>query len=1630
VGQYDVARTLGGVPERAAATAVRFADMNASGTTDIVWIDVSGAPDQAWRYLELFPNGRAGLLSRIDNGLGKVTNVSYASAAKDAAAARAAGKPWVGRMNVAMAVVKRVEVDASLGDPMIAMEYVYRDGTYAPRERTFATFAGGAERQVGDEHTPTLILESTFDPGVEHRTLRGAVLRTEARDEQGYVFSRTTSQHATRSLGKSQDGRDIEYSYKRAELIEHVEGSPSPESRTTLTEWEQDDYGNLTTEWRWGEVVGTEKLVGGDEAITRRTFANNVEDWILGRVATEELIDGAGSRVSMVRSYYDGAPFQGLTLGLVARGDLSRVEEWVGPSPDSFELESSMAYDSDGHLTETKDSRGGGRLFEYDPVDRVVLRAEGVKLDGRTLRVASTGDAAIGRPLSITGYDGQTTTLRYDALARLVAMERPGDSPGAPSVRYSYETLPGLSRVITERRVSLGGDLWERTEELYDGLGRRRAALTKADEGTWALGGVVLFDRRGEQRKQLDTKAIPTSERDTLDILKDGPGVEFWRDAIARPTETVSRLGTVVRNRYSPFSVGHWDGAQADLSSPYEHTPVVTASDGLGRTVLVRRTLQGAPVDSTFEYDAAGSLVARVDPEGNVSRYAYDGRRRLIVVDDPDTGERSFSYDATGNLLEVKRPDGSRVVYAYDLAGRELSVDMGGDGSTEVTRIWDLDPANPQDESFRGRSVSVSDPTGSKHFAYDARGRVVRTEQVVDGRGYTFDSAYDNLDRLILNGYPDGSSIRIRFNLLGQPVEYGRAIRVGYDPDGVESSLQFNTAVVAELKHDEDQRPVELKIVSPSGSEIEHLSWRFDGADNPLEVDDLRVGIAADADRTEHYSYDNLYRLRKAQAPWGWAEWAYSPSGNTLSRSSSVPLLHAGDLAFGQGAGPHAMTRVGTRTISYDLLGRMKSDGERSYGWNELDQLVRVESVTGGAVTSRYDADGIRIVREEATSGGAQDTAWFLSPWAEVRNGKLVRYVVHGGRRVARLADATGRPPTGALRSRGSGPAAGSRPHELSLALLLLSGVLLMAVGRTCRMVTPRLRGAGVALALALWGCSDSASPQAAQAATDPEGTVIEFGSDDTLLHHDPLGSLLAETSGVGAPTAAFATYPYGLVRYDTSSETRKFAGAPRDESVYLDAMGRRFYAPDLGVWTSPDPAALESPESWARDPRAPASPYAYGNLSPISSLDQDGDWAGAVLAAVVVVGMGALVQHSDDWAGHAMAASLAAAPLIPANAYRAAAVMAATQVKSSDDVAGHLEVASIAAGGIKPAPAPVAPPPRIAATRPNPASAPKARPAPVAKPATPSGLCFVAGTLVTTAAGLVPIESLHVGDRVLTMGDDSAASTSVDETWRDVRAAMPNPDGSGDVIELEMLRPSQWLSEVGAAEGKWIGLSLDELELIGPAQILSIDPVPEPRQGPGHVVLATMSHWNGYVLDLRLEGTGEVLGATDTHRFLSLERGDWVPARELEEGELLAGRQGPVRLLSIAAKPGVHRVFNLEVEGEHSYTVSRAGVLCHNTNPCAKPGGASRGGPIAGKSGPVFKTTKEAAQAANGLGFSRIKETSNGQAVFSDGKRFITRDVDGHNGGAWKMADSVKNLGKKETRLGTFDSNLNRIGD
>src|SRR5690606_20844127 len=165
------------------------------------------------------------------------------------------------------------------------------------------------------------------------------------------------------------------------------------------------------------------------------------------------------------------------------------------------------------------------------------------------------------------------------------------------------------------------------------------------------------------------------------------------------------------------------------------------------------------------------------------------------------------------------------------------------------------------------------------------------------------------------------------------------------------------------------------------------------------------------------------------------------------------------------------------------------------------------------------------------------------------------------------------------------------------------------------------------------------------------EGTIRGLSDDDTLFFYDQRGTLLAETSGTGKVRARFNAYPYGATRHQSSTESRLYAGAPRDTGVGLDHMGARFYAPNLGAWTIPDPVLVNAPEAVATGEFATANPYAYANLNPVIAVDDDGNFwhiaVGAGAGAFFGGGVEAARQYSAqggfkgwDWGRIAAAAS------------------------------------------------------------------------------------------------------------------------------------------------------------------------------------------------------------------------------------------------------------------------------------------------------------------------------------------------------------------------------------------------------
>jgi hypothetical protein len=195
------------------------------------------------------------------------------------------------------------------------------------------------------------------------------------------------------------------------------------------------------------------------------------------------------------------------------------------------------------------------------------------------------------------------------------------------------------------------------------------------------------------------------------------------------------------------------------------------------------------------------------------------------------------------------------------------------------------------------------------------------------------------------------------------------------------------------------------------------------------------------------------------------------------------------------------------------------------------------------------------------------------------------------------------------------------------------------------------------------------------------------------------------------------------------------------------------------------------------------------------------------------------------------------------------------------------------------------------------------------------------------------PIETVRVGQRVVTMveggHDQTSVETSVNPaTWRHLRLQAVDvwPDGTRDVIEVETLQPAEWIAEHGAHVGAEVTLPLD-LQEMGlrediKALVIANEPCPDLPAGSGRVVLTTVSHLNNDVWQLDVvdsQGESQQIRPTGLHKFYSATRDAWVSAMDLEQGEKLRGINGAVEVRSLVRLGGVHRVYNMTVEGSTS---------------------------------------------------------------------------------------------------------------
>jgi Pretoxin HINT domain len=223
----------------------------------------------------------------------------------------------------------------------------------------------------------------------------------------------------------------------------------------------------------------------------------------------------------------------------------------------------------------------------------------------------------------------------------------------------------------------------------------------------------------------------------------------------------------------------------------------------------------------------------------------------------------------------------------------------------------------------------------------------------------------------------------------------------------------------------------------------------------------------------------------------------------------------------------------------------------------------------------------------------------------------------------------------------------------------------------------------------------------------------------------------------------------------------------------------------------------------------------------------------------------------------------------------------------------------------------------------------PTTRPAPAPGRAAPvrcaggACTCFVADTPVRTAAGDLPIQSVAVGSRIRTLNEEDCDRRQA--TLVRIDLSFVGSLGGKAVL----LRTATWARSMALAVGAVFQLDDPEIGLAR-ARVDSMSPQIV-EAGDGCVVTGTVVRASTQIVGVSLD-SGEVLHTTPAHPFFVQETDSFVPAGNLRRGDHLRamdGRQVVVEMISVGQSTA--NVFNLEVDGAHTYLVGNASVWVHN---------------------------------------------------------------------------------------------------
>jgi RHS repeat-associated protein len=849
---------------------------------------------------------------------------------------------------------------------------------------------------------------------------------------------------------------------------------------------------------------------------------------------------------------------------------------------------STLGYDDRGLLTSITDPRGNAdgatvadhtTTLRYDALERLV------ETTAPEVQVDKNGTTSQTHPSTLVGYDtvgnkthetdaeGRTHLAAYDKAGRLISATAPvytppGGSPISPVIQHAYDAA-GLRTSTTDPRGNVTG-------YTYDQLGHQVKVTDPAPAGQTAGTWVTEYDLAGETLAAVD----PTGAR--TEATYDDLGRQITSTQIERKPSTAAYI---TRMEYDD------GGRLVKQIAPGASNPTTTYTvNAAGEVTAVK---DPANQTTTMTYDLAGRLVKTTDPLGNATTAEYDLAGRQTAAKDLNssgTVQRTFTYgfDAAGNPTSATTPEGRATQQTFDALGRLTSLIEPVSASESITTSFGYDATGARTRLTDGRGnatwttynslglpETVTEPSTAAHanladrtwtHLYDAAGNQVAT---IQPGGVRIDRTFDHLGRLTDE---DGSG--------GGAATAERTF--GYD-------LAGRVTTIGDLSVDYNDRSLPL-TVAQGGSQ--QSAYSYDALGNPTQ----RI----DAAGTAAFTWDNNSRLKTATDP---------ITGRTLTYGyDAASRLKTITATSGQAS---------SQTFDYDPMDRLTGHtlkngsgtqlAKITYGWDKDDNLTtKTTTGTAGAGTNTYGYDHAgRLTSWTAPGGTTTAYEWDAAGNRTKAGSKTFTYDERN-----RLTSGDGTDytytPRGTLAGQTKNGTTTSYTFD-AFDRLIADGDSLYSYDALDR-VTSRIRGttnqtfAYSGLGNDLAAISAGGTLQA-KYSRDAFGALLglqESGGPAVAALSDLHGDLVATFTTSLATSTGYD--PFGAVTTQTGvATTLGYQGEYTDPDTGKVNMHARWYQPGTGTFTSRDTATL------APNPSVQANRYTYANAAPMTGIDPTG---------------------------------------------------------------------------------------------------------------------------------------------------------------------------------------------------------------------------------------------------------------------------------------------------------------------------------------------------------------------------------------------------------------------------------------